>query len=192
METYINEGQSTIMLGFDILSRYYFEMDGYSFCGTRSLEVNQNLSWISVNNFAITIQSTDGADLETTEDLTVGVTLDVTTVTSLGNSMEQWLMTAPEGMGDPTARYYLNTNDAKTANNKYAYSSLTQAQCKSDARTFDNWCHGFDDSTIYADYQVDGSCDHLQDDTLQIHCLAQQCIYEYCIWKRDVHVLECE
>ena len=55
METYINEGQSTIMIGFDTLSKHYFEMDGYSFCGTRSLEVNQNLSWISVNNFAITI-----------------------------------------------------------------------------------------------------------------------------------------
>ena len=110
MQVFINEGSTTQTLAHDTISLNYFEMDGCSFCGPRTLDVFPELSWLNVNNCAMTIESTEGTDLEISEDLDIDVTLDVTTVTDQWNPMEEWLTTAPEGMGEATTRYTMDGN----------------------------------------------------------------------------------
>lgn len=98
MEIFISEGSYTQVFGLDTLSLYYFEMDGCSFCGSRIFEVAPSLSWLSIDNCTITIESNDITDVQVTENIEVNVVLDVSTITQLDNPMDEWLKTAPEGM----------------------------------------------------------------------------------------------
>merc|ERR1711948_27580 len=71
-------------------------------------------------------------------------------------------------------------------------------QCKKGARQFDKYCHQYAikdghrrKTPKYTDYtNADGACDH-DDDLSQAICLGQQCMFEYCIWRRDEWLEEC-
>ena len=71
-------------------------------------------------------------------------------------------------------------------------------QCKRGARQFDRYCHQYmiadgreDKTPKYTDYTGGtGVCDHA-DDLSQAICLGQQCMFEYCIWRRDEWLDNC-
>ena len=139
MQVFINEGSTTMTLAHDTISLNYFEMDGCSFCGARTLDVFPELSWLNINNCAVTIESTEGTDLEIFEDLNIDVTLDITTVTDQWNPMEEWLTTAPEGMGEATTRYTMNGNTIVYNEDQIDYNSVI-SYCRNEARNFDKLC----------------------------------------------------
>ena len=72
------------------------------------------------------------------------------------------------------------------------YSSITDQTCQDGVIAFDKYCHGDNNPKKYADYRNgdDGSCDY-DETNAQIHCLAQQCMFEYCLWRRDEYVDTC-
>ena len=72
------------------------------------------------------------------------------------------------------------------------YSTIPVEKCRNGVEAFDAYCHGDNKPWKYADYRNgdDGSCayDHTNS---QIHCLAQQCMFEYCLWRRDQYLDTC-
>ena len=80
LKVFINQGSVTELFGLDTYSLHYFEQDGCSLCGKRTLDVSPALHWLSVDNCAITIESTAGTDVEITLEISIDVTLDITTV----------------------------------------------------------------------------------------------------------------
>ena len=76
----------------------------------------------------------------------------------------------------------------------YDYESIDRAWCRHGAEAFDNYCHGRVNPHRYADFRnpETGDCDYEDDIPAQIHCLAQQCMYEYCMWRRDEYVQTCD
>ena len=71
-------------------------------------------------------------------------------------------------------------------------------ECKAGADAFDQYCHGRVNRHRYADFRdpMSGECDYAEaadgDIEAQIHCLAQQCMYDYCIWRRDQYIENCD
>ena len=71
--------------------------------------------------------------------------------------------------------------------------------CKKGVRQFDAYCHQYgikEDNTKgkeprYADYTIDGSCDSYTDILEKVHCLAQDCMFDYCMYRRDEFLQEC-
>ena len=78
----------------------------------------------------------------------------------------------------------------------YDYDSIERDQCKLGAKAFDAYCHGRVNPHRYADFRSPdtGVCDYDDEGDIpaQIHCLAQQCMYEYCMWRRDQYVANCD
>ena len=71
--------------------------------------------------------------------------------------------------------------------------------CKKGVRQFDAYCHQYGIKTNngkkeprYADYTLeDGTCDYA--DTLEeVHCLAQDCMFDYCIFRKEQFLEECK
>ena len=77
-------------------------------------------------------------------------------------------------------------------------------------RQFDAYCHQYkiNEQKLargkipkYADFTVEGSCDayapEVDEDGEQIHtleqlaCLGQDCMFDYCIWRREEYLKEC-
>ena len=60
--------------------------------------------------------------------------------------------------------------------------------CKKGARQFDAYCHQYGNKGTgrrapkYADY---GDCGQYDGYLEQVHCEAQQCMFDYCIWRRN-------
>lgn len=73
-------------------------------------------------------------------------------------------------------------------------------QCKKGARQFDKYCHQFKikdgnrrKTPKYTDYtKGTGVCAFEDDDLSQAICLGQQCMFEYCIYRRDEWLEICE
>ena len=71
--------------------------------------------------------------------------------------------------------------------------------CKKGVRQFDAYCHQYgikEDNTKgkeprYADYTIDGSCDSYTDILEKVHCLAQDCMFDYCMFRRDQFLEDC-
>ena len=82
--------------------------------------------------------------------------------------------------------------------------------CMKGVRQFDAYCHQYriNEQKLargkipkYADFTVDGSCDAYapeeDEDGEQIHtleqlaCLGQDCMFDYCIWRRDQYLEAC-
>ena len=121
----------------------------------------------------------------------------------------------PESMrGEHTDRY---SGEGKQRKGTHAleYRDLADAElntvyCLREARMFDSSCHQYrvkeGKDVRYADYTdlVDGderSCALWEDDgdtfedrvTIEsTHCLAQDCMFDYCLWRRDVQLEKCE
>ena len=76
----------------------------------------------------------------------------------------------------------------------YDYESIERPWCRHGAKAFDNYCHGRVNAFRYADYRdpETGECDYEDDIPAQIHCLAQQCMYDYCMWRRDEFIQSCD
>ena len=73
--------------------------------------------------------------------------------------------------------------------------------CKKGARQFDAYCHQYgikEDNAKgkeprYADYtDADGTCDSYTDILEKVHCLAQDCMFDYCMFRRDEFIAECQ
>ena len=84
-------------------------------------------------------------------------------------------------------------------------------QCRKGARQFDAYCHQYNvrdghrrKTPKYTDYkfypepqpdeeQPEGFCNFAETDKLsQVVCLREQCMFEYCIYRRDEWIDECE
>ena len=72
--------------------------------------------------------------------------------------------------------------------------------CKKGARQFDAYCHQYgikEDNAKgkeprYADYtDADGTCDSYTDILEKVHCLAQDCMFDYCMFRRDQFLEDC-
>ena len=72
------------------------------------------------------------------------------------------------------------------------YSTIAVEKCRNGVEAFDVYCHGDNKPWKYADYRngENGECDYDHTES-QIHCLAQQCMFEYCIWRRDQYLNTC-
>ena len=78
---------------------------------------------------------------------------------------------------------------------------LMEADCRPVARKFDAYCHQYgvretvDRTTVtpkYADFRLDdGTCNHAEH-LNELACLSQQCMFEYCLWRRDEWIDDCE
>ena len=76
-------------------------------------------------------------------------------------------------------------------------------ECRSTVQAFDKYCHQYkfrenldvEEGTVdvpkYADFRLeDGTCDH-QEDAASLMCLYQQCMFDYCLYRRDDWVADC-
>ena len=75
----------------------------------------------------------------------------------------------------------------------FDYDSINLWWCEDGAKAFDDYCHGITNPKKYADYRDPDSlqCEYEGDIPAQTHCLAQSCMYDYCIWRRDEYVNIC-
>ena len=70
--------------------------------------------------------------------------------------------------------------------------------CKKGVRQFDAYCHQYGIKTDngkkeprYADYTNDGVCDYDDDVLEQVHCLAQDCMFDYCMFRKEKFLEAC-
>ena len=82
-----------------------------------------------------------------------------------------------------------------------------EESCAAVAYAFDRYCHQYDflkeskaDQTVdvmtttpkYADFRLDdGTCNY-DEHLSELQCLSQQCMFEYCLWRRDEWIDDCE
>ena len=85
----------------------------------------------------------------------------------------------------------------------YATNGAT-AYCLRESKKFDIYCHqynaGPDQLPRYADFTAEGDpserCAEWEDEdgepTIEgAYCLAQDCMFDYCIWRRDERLIAC-
>ena len=111
--------------------------------------------------------------------------------------------TPEEMLGQDRARNFLNDNDKPQGTDALDYqevadSGVHTAYCLREARQFDAYCHQYKvkegKAPRYADYTEapdNRQCDHWGDAKLEAHCLAQDCMFDYCLWRRDQQLLAC-
>ena len=71
--------------------------------------------------------------------------------------------------------------------------------CKKGVKQFDAYCHQYWVKTDngkkeprYADYTLeDGSCDY-EDLLEEVHCLAQDCMFDYCMFRKEQFLAKCK
>merc|ERR1712073_28785 len=64
----------------------------------------------------------------------------------------------------------------------------------------DKYCHQYNakpNKVKYGDFTVDGDCTSWEDEdgeptTESVYCLAQDCMFDYCLWRRDQQLETCE
>ena len=80
-------------------------------------------------------------------------------------------------------------------------NSEASAYCLRESKAFDKYCHQYNAKVgkpvRYADFTVDGDCTSWEDDdgeptTESVYCLAQDCMFDYCLWRRDEQLATCE
>ena len=79
MSVEIGTGYDSQIISHDSLSKFYFEQDGYSFCGSRTVALSPTPSYVSVSDStepAIIVQSSHYLDPIITNLITATVTLD--------------------------------------------------------------------------------------------------------------------
>merc|ERR1719461_305649 len=81
---------------------------------------------------------------------------------------------------------------------RWADMRLLRRQCRRGARQFDAYCHQYGvrdghprKTPKYTDYTTDGVC-AFDDELSQAICLGQQCMFEYCLYRRDEWIEQCE
>ena len=110
----------------------------------------------------------------------------------------------PESMkGKHELRWTLNESDKKEGTDAIdtaeAIEDGARAICLRSVQMFDSYCHqykvgeGSAKAPKYADYTDEsGSCNGWAETNEKAHCLAQDCMFEYCLYKRDEHYADCE
>merc|ERR1719330_1758873 len=77
----------------------------------------------------------------------------------------------------------------------YATNGAT-AYCLRESKKFDIYCHqynaGPDQLPRYADFTAEGEDGDGEPTTEGAYCLAQDCMFDYCIWRRDERLIACE
>ena len=80
------------------------------------------------------------------------------------------------------------------------FREIENRQCKKGARQFDAYCHQYNvrdghprKTPRYTDYRTEaGDCEFAGDDLSKLVCLGNQCMFEYCLYRRDEWIDECE
>ena len=114
----------------------------------------------------------------------------------------------PKTMRGAFTQRWTDDAGAKVGDDAIDATALTDAGkrevCIKEAQKFDDYCHqikieeGGKKAPKYADYTDENdSCDvwAADDGTVtveQTHCLAQDCMFDYCIYKRDEQFAACE
>ena len=104
--------------------------------------------------------------------------------------------------GEHELRWALNESDKKEGTDAIiiadAIEDGAREVCLRSVKMFDSYCHqykvgeGSEKAPKYADYTDDGSCNGWTETNEKAHCLAQECMFEYCLYKRDEHYDACE
>ena len=117
----------------------------------------------------------------------------VVAIASAGNCRNEYGVkcTPPDMKGTATLRWDTKANGrgkiGTDAVKKADIKDLPK-KCKKGARQFDAYCHQYgNDGTgrrapKYADY---GDCGQYDDYLEQVHCEAQHCMFDYCLFRRD-------
>ena len=112
--------------------------------------------------------------------------------------------TPEEMLGQHRPRFILDENDKPLGSDALKYQELADAgtdtgYCLKEARMFDAYCHQYKakegKAPRYADYteaEDNRECGQWTDDESAAHCLAQDCMFDYCLWRRDEWVEDCE
>merc|ERR1739844_279858 len=109
-------------------------------------------------------------------------------------------MGIPEGMEDDVKpRFRVKEKNgrtiymAKTITKKRQLKGVDE-QCKEGVKQFDAYCHqydGDDDDLRYTDFKGK-TCKRYRKDPLKLaHCLAQDCMFDYCIARKEAWLEEC-
>merc|ERR1712156_112795 len=111
----------------------------------------------------------------------------------------------PESMrGDNTPRFTEDDNGKKVGSDALNYGALEDAgeatkYCLKESQAFDKYCHQYNakpNKVKYGDFTVGGDCTSWEDDgeptTESVYCLAQDCMFDYCLWRRDQQLDTCE
>merc|ERR1712156_602930 len=112
----------------------------------------------------------------------------------------------PESMqGDNTPRFTVDDNGKKVGSDALNYGALVDAgeatqYCLRESKAFDKYCHQYNakpNKVKYGDFTVDGDCTSWEDEdgeptTESVYCLAQDCMFDYCLWRRDEQLETCE
>ena len=114
--------------------------------------------------------------------------------------------TPEEMLGKHRARFFLDENDKPQGTDALDYQAVADsgehtAYCLKEARMFDAYCHQYKakegKAPRYADYteaEDNRDCFHWEDGDITksaAHCLAQDCMFDYCLWRRDQQLEVC-
>ena len=73
--------------------------------------------------------------------------------------------------------------------------------CLKEAKSFDKYCHQYtikNGKLKYGDFTLSGDsrdCSHWEDGDVTVeasYCLGQDCMFDYCLWRRDQQLAACE
>ena len=98
---------------------------------------------------------------------------------------------------DRRGRERTKTIRYKKGSDEADYDQIDE-KCRKVARKFDSYCHQFnisdnvDKEAITPKYADFGDCDQQSEHLEQLQCLSQQCMFDYCLWRRDDWVEDCE
>ena len=119
----------------------------------------------------------------------------------------------PEGMaGLNVDRFTVDDDGKKEGSDALNYAALIDAgeatsYCLRESKAFDKYCHQYNakagKAPKYADFTDGGDipseiCAEWEDDetgeatTESVYCLAQDCMFDYCLWRRDEQLEACE
>ena len=111
----------------------------------------------------------------------------------------------PEDMeGENQARFTVDDDGKKVGSDALDYeASGATAYCLRESKAFDKYCHQYNPGKKlkYADFTDGGDvpseiCAEWEDDgaptTESVYCLAQDCMFDYCLWRRDEQLDACE
>ena len=110
-------------------------------------------------------------------------------------------------VGDHTQRWS-NSSGSKVGSDQFEFSDIgadasddINGYCASQAANFDKQCHQFQRSTgsgnpRYGDYtdgiNSDGTqCNAWETDVEKSYCLGQDCMFDYCLLRRDQYMTDC-
>merc|ERR1712079_358951 len=112
----------------------------------------------------------------------------------------------PESMRGLNEDRFEVVDGKKVGTDALNYGALEDAgeatvYCLRESRAFDKYCHQYNakegKAVRYADFTVDGDCTSWEDEdgeptTESVYCLAQDCMFDYCLWRRDEQLATCE